>query len=71
MDAAKTTLQNLYEFMGRLDRENPSGLDEAVERAKVAFGEAMDDDLNTPVALAAIFGLLKEVNVHARRQGSL
>ncbi|MHB0913213.1 MAG: cysteine--tRNA ligase [Armatimonadota bacterium] len=64
MDAATTTLDNLYEFMGRLDTENPSGLDEAVERARRAFGEAMDDDLNTPVALAAIFGLLKDVNVH-------
>jgi len=66
MDAAKTTLSNLYEFMGRLDRESHTGLDEAIERAKTAFGEAMDDDLNTPVALAAIFGLIKEVNVHGK-----
>lgn len=64
METAKTTLENLYEFMTRLDKENPTGLDAAVERAKTAFGEAMDDDLNTPVALAAVFGLIKEVNVH-------
>jgi len=64
MGSAKTTLENLYEFMGRLDRENPSNLDEAVGRAKVSFGEALDDDLNSPVALAAVFGLVKEVNIH-------
>jgi len=66
IESAKTTLENLYEFMGRLDRKSPTGLDEAVERAKAAFGEAMDDDLNTPVALAAVFGLVKEVNIHGR-----
>ncbi len=66
MDAAKTALENLYEFVSRLDRENPTGLDEAVERWTKAFDEAMDDDLNTPVALAAVFSLIKEVNVHGR-----
>jgi len=66
MEAARTTLENLYEFMGRLDRESSTGLDDAVERARAAFGEAMDDDLNTPVALAAVFGLIKEVNIHGR-----
>lgn len=64
MESAKTTLENLYEFMGRLDRDNPSNLDEAVGRAKVSFGEALDDDLNSPVALAAVFSLVKEVNIH-------
>ena len=66
MDAAKTTIENLYEFMGRLDKDNPTGLDEAVERATTAFGEALDDDLNTPVALASVFGLIKEVNIHGK-----
>ncbi len=66
MDAARTTLENLYEFMGRLDRENPTGLDDAVARARQAFEEAIDDDLNTPVALAAVFGLIKEVNIHGK-----
>ena len=66
MDAAKTTLDNLYEFMGRLDQTTSTGLDDAVNRAKQAFAEAMDDDLNTPVALAAVFGLVKEVNIHGK-----
>ncbi len=66
METAKTTIANLYEFMGRLDRENSTGLDDAVQRATVAFGEALDDDLNTPMALAAVFGLVKEVNIHGK-----
>ena len=66
MDSAKTTLENLYEFMGRLDRETPTGLDDAVQRAKQSFVEAMDDDLNTPIALSAVFGLVKEVNIQGK-----
>ena len=66
MDAAKTTLDNLYEFMGRIDKEHSSDLEIPVARAIDAFGEAMDDDLNTPVALAAIFGLIKEANIHGK-----
>jgi cysteinyl-tRNA synthetase len=66
MDSAQTTLQNLYEFVGRLDRSSSSGLDDAVEKARQAFSEAISDDLNTPVALAAVFGLVKEVNIHGK-----
>lgn len=66
MDAAKSALDNLYEFMGRLDKDTPSGLDELVNRAKSSFGDAMDDDLNTPVALAVIFGLIKDVNIQGK-----
>ncbi|MHB0998010.1 MAG: cysteine--tRNA ligase [Armatimonadota bacterium] len=66
MDAAKSALDSIYEFMGRLDKDKQTGLDETVERSKTAFVEAMDDDLNTPVALAAVFGLIKEVNIHGQ-----
>ena len=64
IETAKTTLENLYEFMGRLEREDSTGLEGAVERARRTFDGAIDDDLNTPVALAAVFGLIREVNVH-------
>lgn len=66
LDAAKTGLESIYDFVSRLDRENPSGFDAEVEHWTSAFDEAMDDDLNTPVALAAVFGLMKEINVHGR-----
>jgi cysteinyl-tRNA synthetase len=63
MEAAKSAMESLYEFMGRLDQTHHTGLDDAVGRAKKVFGEALDDDLNTPVALSAVFGLVKEVNI--------
>lgn len=62
LESAKAALDNLYEFMGRLNKERSSGLEETVEQAKLAFGEAMDDDLNTPAALATVFGLVRTVN---------
>ena len=37
-------------------------LQDAVADALGAFGEAMDDDLNTSVALAAVWGLAREIN---------
>lgn len=64
MDAAKSAIEGLYDFMSRLDIHNPSGMDDAVKHAVEAFRDAMDDDLNTPVALAAVFGLIKDVNIH-------
>jgi cysteinyl-tRNA synthetase len=39
-------------------------LREATEEARDGFVEAMDDDLNTPGALAALFGLVDAVNAH-------
>lgn len=62
MDGARAALDGLYEFMGRLDKGKPTGLDDWVERARTAFADALADDLNTPVALASVFGLVKEVN---------
>ena len=63
MDAAKTALQSIYDFVGRLSRDKNTGLNDVVEQALREFGDAMDDDLNTPVALASLFGLMKEVNI--------
>ena len=37
-------------------------LQDAAVQALAAFGEAMDDDLNTSVALAAVWGLVREIN---------
>jgi cysteinyl-tRNA synthetase len=39
------------------------------EAARTAFVEAMDDDFNTPLALAALFSLVKSINT-ARDQGA-
>jgi cysteinyl-tRNA synthetase len=37
-----------------------------IDQAKHEFLAAMDDDFNTPRALAAMFGLVKDINVSAR-----
>ena len=66
LGAAKNALQRLYDFVDNLklikgDKDNP-GIDEVLQRAKEAFGEALDDDLNTSEALGVTFILIKEVN---------
>jgi len=45
-------------------KEHDETLREATREARDAFVEAMDDDLNTPGALAALFGLVDAVNAH-------
>lgn len=64
---AKNALNGFYDLFGRLAEPgvgtmpNPS-LTQAIERSRVGFTTAMDDDLNTPVAIAALQGLRSDVN---------
>ena len=68
LNEAKNTLNGLYDLLvNRLaepeqnstaDRE----LEGAIERCKLAFQAAMDDDFNTPGALAALQGLKTDIN---------
>lgn len=64
---AKSALNGFYDLFGRLaesgghaiaDRE----LDHAVGRCQAGFLAAMDDDLNTPLAIASLQGLRSNVN---------
>jgi cysteinyl-tRNA synthetase len=67
LKGAETTVERLQQFR-RLVREakTESGSDEEVkaliEKSLTDFEEAMDDDLNTSVALAAIHNLVREIN---------
>ncbi|MGB2981952.1 MAG: cysteine--tRNA ligase, partial [Candidatus Zixiibacteriota bacterium] len=66
LGAAKNALQRLYDFADNLklikgEKDNPE-IDGVLQRAKEAFGEALDDDLNTSEALGVTFTLVKEVN---------
>jgi cysteinyl-tRNA synthetase len=67
LKGAESTIERLQQFR-RLVREahTKQGSDEAVrsliEKALHEFEEAMDDDLNTSVALAAIHNLVREIN---------
>ena len=67
LEAAKNALQRLYDFLERLeDVKNGVGheeIKESIEKARKDFEDAMDDDLDINIALAAVFNLVKEVNI--------
>ncbi|MCK4478694.1 cysteine--tRNA ligase [Candidatus Bathyarchaeota archaeon] len=67
LEAAKNALQRLYDFLERLeDVKNGVGhekIKESIEKARKDFEDAMDDDLDINKALAAVFNLVKEVNI--------
>lgn len=80
VEGAKTALSRLREVRRELERrvwDAPSGsspaLETALQKAKLEFENAMDDDFNTPKALAAVFDLTREVNTaltnNAGREG--
>ncbi len=70
LDAADKGLERLYNTIRNLreqidsakDGQIPSGIYEKLEQYKKAFLDAMDEDINTPGAIAALFDLSKEVN---------
>jgi cysteinyl-tRNA synthetase len=63
LDQAEAQRQRLQDFLTRL-REVKGGSGNSLLAAKLvaAFERAMDDDLNTPRAIAAVFGVAKEAN---------
>ncbi|MBO1437072.1 cysteine--tRNA ligase [Meiothermus sp. CFH 77666] len=69
LEAAKNgylRLLNAYREVHRLVHTAPGGkhpgLEHAVEEVHRAFAEALDDDLNTPQAIAALFNFVTELN---------
>lgn len=64
---AKNALNGFYDLFGRLAEPGVgtvpnSSLTETIERSRGGFTTAMDDDLNTPVAIAVLQGLRSDVN---------
>src|SRR5579884_271979 len=67
LTAAAASIERLRNFKWRLDTEKfPEGVNEAVDvrtrSAQEQFDAALDDDLNTAEALAAVFVWLREMN---------
>jgi cysteinyl-tRNA synthetase len=64
--AAQEASRRLGEFQNRLEESscdsNPPRLTEAAERLTQSMTEALDDDLNAPRAIAAMFTYMKEGN---------
>jgi cysteinyl-tRNA synthetase len=65
---AKNALNGFYDLFNRLresgdpDGRDHGSLDDAIDQARRMFVQAMDDDLNTPAAIAALQGLRSDVN---------
>uniref|UniRef100_UPI00261F6A20 DALR domain-containing protein n=1 Tax=uncultured Subdoligranulum sp. TaxID=512298 RepID=UPI00261F6A20 len=68
IESCKNSLERLYTCRDNLDFaiQHAHGSDtvlmEKCEEARKKFKAAMDDDLNTPDALAAVFDFVKEIN---------
>ncbi len=58
LDGARAALTRLYTALRGLPTAAPAGAEQARER----FAAAMDDDFNSPEALAVLFELAREVN---------
>ncbi len=73
MGQCKASLERLYNARENLafaiehaGQGGETGLAAAAENAIAAFEAALNDDLNTPDALAALFGLVSEINLGAK-----
>ena len=66
MEGNKTVIDRLMNFMERLEQACSSTdyaeLNTVIENAKKSFEDGMDNDLNTPVALASVFDFMNEIN---------
>jgi len=64
---AKSALNGFYDLFGRLAESGGNampdqGLDRSIDRCRATFRAAMDDDLNTPAAIAALQVLRSDAN---------
>jgi len=75
LDDAQAALSRLVDFADRLDALAPgaagSQLASIAGSALAAFEAALDDDLNTPEALAALFKFVREANAELDRAGAV
>jgi len=67
LEAAKNSLQRIWDFMQKLDETKEGGksgkeVQIMLEKAKIAFENAMDDDLDISKALAAVFDIINKTN---------
>jgi cysteinyl-tRNA synthetase len=66
LEGAEASVNRLLDFMDMLKSargKDSGGAQKSAAKAKKKFGDAMDDDLNMPEALAAVFELVREANV--------
>ena len=77
LQGSRKAVQRLVDFASRVDAvptdegAEPSALPALATAALDAFREAMDDDLNTPDAMAALFMMVSRVNGELDRQAKV
>ncbi|MFA5364992.1 MAG: cysteine--tRNA ligase [Candidatus Bathyarchaeia archaeon] len=84
LQGAETSLARLYNALESIENAKASSVDreptqnenqflEAIQKHKTEFENSMDDDFNTPKALAALFEMSKEINrfLDENKQASL
>lgn len=65
MAGNQSVIDRLNHFMERLEQANGSGwlhLEDVLQKAQADFEKGMDNDLNTPEALAAVFEFMTTIN---------
>ena len=65
LEQSANGLMRVHDFMRRLERyedDGKEGVDDLLKEIKKRFREGMDDDFETPVALAACFDLIRWIN---------
>ncbi len=62
LERLRTALTNAEAAIAATNDREDAALSDAARRAGAAFEQALDDDLNTPQALAALFTLAAEIN---------
>jgi len=62
LERLRTAFANADQAIAASGDRKDGGQREAAQRARATFEQAMDDDLNTPQALAALFTLAAEIN---------
>jgi cysteinyl-tRNA synthetase len=76
LEQADEALRRMVDFLARLDtvtgQERHDAIAAAVQGARDRFAAALEDDLNTAAALAAVFDLIRDVNaaIDAREAGA-
>ncbi|MAE43250.1 cysteine--tRNA ligase [Candidatus Woesearchaeota archaeon] len=62
LEQTKNSLERLNDFVRKLKDSKEKDNDKLIKKTKNEFLKCMDDDFDTPKALAAIFDFVKEVN---------
>lgn len=65
LEQSANGLMRVHDFMRRLERyedDGGEGVDDLLKETEKRFREGMDDDFETPVALAACFDLIRWIN---------